>query len=977
MRTDFNPIPRMEYGWRLLRLPYSILFILAFCSNRIYASSPACISEVNITLNDAGQAIIYPSMFIRGNASGYELEVMESTLSQPNMVDCSMVGKEVMVRVYNDTTQCMSLLNVEDKSVFKVEVFDTSISCLSLLDSIDIQSLFTVSDNCITKSDVDVSITDVLIRSYDTDPDSLRLYERHWRFSDGEDIVNAVSKILVRPFDIDEVIFPNDTMVFCPDDPTDISVTGTPSYQGLDLQALCSVMSSTQISQGIDQGCDTKVKYERLWVVTDWERDRMWIDTQLILLVDTLPKYLNVPDIVIESDIENCESSFIIPFPDTIGAGCSSFVPEYINAFVNGITVAIGDTYHMNEGDTAIISYTGRDDCYEPINGDVDTLIYTSSELPIIECPPAKVLAISLNDSLRNRIIKVASLINPGDIISCQSISILGRSLSGNCSPDSSYSEFVEFCLADTMDRVMVEIVVQNEQGLFSPTTCMVMVDVQYKEAIPDRIYPTCLDSLDVFLTDTTILFDPLSVFADRGNLAFGSLTGSGVALSGSGLPIFGATGSGFAFGASFTSFNSIVVDDGSNALNCDNVGSYNLQMAFINEVHADTFLCNVDLEVIDSAGICSDNVAVQILAYEYMPMSEVNIAMGSEVFSTDQDGIVQLSQAGEVTLSIDDDWMAGITVNDLYELEKILQGIVPTDMMYEVAGDVDGSGSISGLDFIQLKRLLLNGENKYLEDSAPWQFYTTGQRNQILHEGSISVKKGINTVYTAKRGDIDGDVLLNAGVRSDQDLLIERVDYPDHVILSMPSLIGNALDVTLELEGVEKVSMDYEESMWTYKDGTLRILSIADKTSSDLGDIEIEVIPSRIASDITVNSSAEKSSMLYDVEGHHSLSPKIYRKALSRDMHQLNQFYIYPNPGSKDRSVTLTWDGATKGAEADIEIEMFDLLGQLVLQNRLDVKSMKTTTSIDLNTSSIATGTYWIKIRQGEANRSIKYIKL
>ena len=131
MRTDLIFIPTMDYGRHILCLPYSILFILLVVlsnTDTLYGQI-SCIAQVRVSLDSRGQAQLDPSMFVRGDVTGYKLTVENSQLSDPRIVDCSFVNQEVSVIVTNaDGSRCWSNVIVEDKRDFTISIRDTSIA---------------------------------------------------------------------------------------------------------------------------------------------------------------------------------------------------------------------------------------------------------------------------------------------------------------------------------------------------------------------------------------------------------------------------------------------------------------------------------------------------------------------------------------------------------------------------------------------------------------------------------------------------------------------------------------------------------------------------------------------------------------------------------------------------------------------------------------------------------------------------------
>lgn len=116
-----------------------------------------------------------------------------------------------------------------------------------------------------------------------------------------------------------------------------------------------------------------------------------------------------------------------------------------------------------------------------------------------------------------------------------------------------------------------------------------------------------------------------------------------------------------------------------------------------------------------------------------------------------------------------------GVTTFDLVVISKHILGLELLESPYKmIAADVNGSGSISIMDLIELRRLLLNIEDRFQHNTSwrfipanfqfpdptnPWQ----AEIPEVIQINSPE-NEGLDLDFTAiKTGDVTGDALTNA----------------------------------------------------------------------------------------------------------------------------------------------------------------------------------------------------------------------
>ena len=601
MRIDFKSIPTMDYGRRLLCLPYSILLVVSIVllSNTVLISSNvACIAEVRISLNGVGQAHLTPSMFINANSSDYTLEVEDSHLSDKTLVDCSFRNTAVSVKLVNsDNATCWSTLYIDDKQDFEVVVNDTLVKCILPLDSIDIAPLVEIIDNCFEFSDFKVTYVDILDSTHTVLSDTLRTYTRIWTFTDPDGTKKVVtSNIFTRRLDPSNIVFPPDITVYHPNDPTDSTITGIPTYMMLDMFDMCEVMVVDELLGPIVQDCDKNLKYFRQRMILDnqtWEIIAR--DTQTILFRDTILEEIIKPNLSFVDDV-HCSASLEIMNFEITNNGIGVIPEEYKSIRVNGLVQVPGDVLSFLVGDTVIVEYSARNDCFDMLESVSDTLIASINNTIVIECPVVTTdVSISLDD-LSEKSVWVENLFT-GSVSSCSDYSIVGAKVDQSCGGnDLIFDKIITFCQAEVGSTVMIRVTAMDSLGNAASDTCMLMVNIQDKNS---PIVNCLLDSDTIYIDSNDSLAtisDPLKYLDASDDIGLLSLTGSGSSIT--------RTGSGFMFVSNFITMDSLGVISGNNQFGCMDTGRYRLDL-IVSDSSGNKSTCPVDLTVLDSAGIC------------------------------------------------------------------------------------------------------------------------------------------------------------------------------------------------------------------------------------------------------------------------------------------------------------------------------------------------------------------------------------
>ncbi len=145
---------------------------------------------------------------------------------------------------------------------------------------------------------------------------------------------------------------------------------------------------------------------------------------------------------------------------------------------------------------------------------------------------------------------------------------------------------------------------------------------------------------------------------------------------------------------------------------------------------------CETFINIRDPRDLCTDAPAVRaiagrILTENALPLSTVEIKLSGrsqQTQTTGDDGrfLFNLLEAGHdytLTPELDQEYVNGVTTFDLVLISKHILRIAPLDSPYKIiAADANHSGSITTIDMIQLRRLILSVDRE-LAFNTSWRF--------------------------------------------------------------------------------------------------------------------------------------------------------------------------------------------------------------------------------------------------------------
>ena len=174
-------------------------------------------------------------------------------------------------------------------------------------------------------------------------------------------------------------------------------------------------------------------------------------------------------------------------------------------------------------------------------------------------------------------------------------------------------------------------------------------------------------------------------------------------------------------------------------------------------------YFCKVYVKLNDHLNVCSNkltNIAGKIRLANGFILSgfQVTLTGTSHYTTTNSDGIFKFSDLNvdkKYTLNItkETQYLEGVSTYDLLLINRHILGIKPIMSKYGmIAADVNNSGSITTLDMVLIKKMILQIEKKFPNNSN-WHFFDKNQQEII----SFYPKEPwtINEIIGIKTGDV------------------------------------------------------------------------------------------------------------------------------------------------------------------------------------------------------------------------------
>lgn len=421
---------------------------------------------------------------------------------------------------------CNSFMRAVDISPPVISCVSDTISCISDTSAV-LLGIPDVADNC--SSDITLTYFDNY-QSFSCANEDAALLERVWNAFDEQGNPSACSQFiyLERP-DLNDVDFPQDTVLSCEVSDLSLPTTGQPELFGklIENTNACS-LNVTFNDDTLNLCGNIEYQIQRTWTVTEGCTGTMATDLQLITVVDTLAPAITCPGpITVATNTGACWATVTLPSP-TVVDNCDPNATFFVSTSFG--TVGVGPHAFVPVG-THTVQYSSVDLCGNTQNC-TTTLNVVDQEPPTAVCEETTVVSITTNGE---GVVSALSFDDGSNDNCAQGLHFKARRMTtGSCagangddSPIPGYQEWFDdsviFCCEET-DSANIQVIMRVYEidpggGPVDPnrelpggdlfghfTECMVNVEVQ------DKLEPVvvCPQNQAIDCTDD---YSDLSIF--------------------------------------------------------------------------------------------------------------------------------------------------------------------------------------------------------------------------------------------------------------------------------------------------------------------------------------------------------------------------------------------------------------------------------------------------------------------------------
>ena len=419
--------------------------------------------------------------------------------------------------------------------------------------------------------------------------------------------------------------------------------------------------------------------------------------------------------------------------------------------------------------------------------------------------------------------------------------------------------------------------------------------------------------------------------------------------------------------------------------LDCSDLGEVPVEI-WATDQAGNSSNCQTTLRLTDNFGLCPPDigtgaVAGAIVTENGNDVENVSISVVADkplLTSTGVNGAFQLKNVPfgydyTLTPRRNDDVMNGVSTADLVRLSKHVLGIQPFTSPYQwIAADMDKSGTISTLDMVKLRRLILGKDAELPNGNTSWRFVDAAfqfpKGNDPLQMTFPEVKKfqnfklrGAEANFVAvKIGDINGSALSNSLMKSESrssggDMVVRvkdlkfkagetftldfmsndlpnvigyqfTLDFDERLLELVDTKTGTLPDVSLENFGFTLVDKGMLPTIWmriapTIPEGDIVLFRLTFKAKQSSNLVTALKVTDQPTLSEAYNQAGELMQILLHVEDEQG-------KILTEGSYDL--FQNFPNPFG-DKTII----GFTLPKEMEAELSIFDLAGRRVFQHR------------------------------------------
>ena len=462
--------------------------------------------------------------------------------------------------------------------------------------------------------------------------------------------------------------------------------------------------------------------------------------------------------------------------------------------------------------------------------------------------------------------------------------------------------------------------------------------------------------------------------------------------------------------------------NDISMIFDCNDVGDpVEVELWVTDLVLGEQAYCTTYIIIQDNMEVCGENpgetgvISGEIETETTDKINAVNVALeGSALAPVNTNGSGQyvfpaMPLGGTYNLKPhkNDDWTNGVSTLDLIGIQKHLLGIKPLDSPYKmIAADANNSGSISAVDLVMLRKLLL-GTITEIPDNTSWRFITSDyefidpadpfseQLPESYNLAPFGTGMEVNFVGI-KVGDVNNTVVANFSEEEDNaptglvmqvrdrevkagevveltftaDDIAEMLGYQftlnfDAGVLTYMDYESGLIELNDENFGTHMIESGMLTTSWSEVEGkrvnsgdalfTLRFRAVTD------GSLHDNVW---VGSEITKAESYDSKGVVRDVQ-------VAFTNVKSQDEAEFALMQNRPNPFSEATTISFTMP-----YEDEAELNVYDMSGKVVYTRT--VNTVAGYNEIVVNAAELnASGVLYYSVQTSEFSATRKMVML
>lgn len=444
----------------------------------------------------------------------------------------------------------------------------------------------------------------------------------------------------------------------------------------------------------------------------------------------------------------------------------------------------------------------------------------------------------------------------------------------------------------------------------------------------------------------------------------------------------------------------------------CSDLGVNEVEL-WVEDYMGNQSMCLATVDIRDGDGTCGFGASLTIEGIikteEDVPVESAQVMLMKnasllESNMTEVDGIYNFENIEEnqnYTLrgEKNDDYLNGISTLDLVMMQRHILGLSKLESPYKlIAADINNSSSITAVDIVILRRLILGHINE-LPDNDSWRFidkdlsFADPSRPWNLPEeiGFQNLDNSINKEFVAvKIGDLNANAIANTS--------IARTRSNKRVSLTLESKVTDR-SVTYNLIATEdysspgfQIGLKYDDDALTFAKASNIHTNIVDEMiAKEKGTIKVSLAGARsqtyekgdivLSLEFALGNNGSSDLENLTLLDNNTFESEIYSDELEsqgvelKSLEYVEDVVLYQNrPNPFDQNTLIEFDIPKA---QDVTFEVFDAKGSRVFSSKQRFSAGKNSLSVNKDALSLNKGIYYYQIRTEQRSLIKKMIIL